>query len=384
MLNATLGAAVRELGPNFALELSNQLQNGSGYLWQQFLPEEQRASYYVDGGTITVSSTMAGLAGMDSPYAPGGRMSITKFLESTAKIANTVRLPEQLLRQLQDMVARAQFAASLNGTSSTALTTLIEELLNFTEKAIIQPHLDTMEWLRSQALTAGKIDWQFNKQKLLIDYGVPTSNFITKATGASGYGNPSSTFWADDRKAQRALRYKLAARVMHAETYDALVNQPANNIEVVTFSDSPDGTRRAQLRKYVNRAGNTVASSDARDTVDVIIYDREGEMLNPADPSGETLKVPFMPIGKIVYIGQGGDNGYRVGQGATPDADNSRRLGYTHIGPTVENNGAVGRWVSVIQPEREEWIIEGRGVTNGLPVIESEKKIAILETEMPA
>jgi len=43
------------------------------------------------------------------------------------------------------------------------------------------------------------------------------------------------------------------------------------------------------------------------------------------------------------------------------------RLGYTHIGPTEEADGALGRWARVYTPDDRQWELCGEGVTNGLP-----------------
>ena len=382
MTHATLGNALQALGPGFELDVIKEERPDQAYLFTTFLPEEEKLEYTAEGGAMRVVGTMAGIVGMDSPYPPGGLFEISKFLERTAKIANRVDMPEEILRQLQRL-SQVDAYQQVTGAAPTGLRQMIEELLNFTLKAIIQPHYDTMEYLRGLALFAGEIDWLFNKTNLKVDYGIPAANKLALRQGNDAYGGTASKFWADDRAAQRLLRYRVQARVMHVETFDVIINNAANNIEIVSMQTLPSGVRMASLRKYVSRAGGVVASSDARDSFDVYIYDREGEMLNPADTS-QTIKVPFAPLGKISYLGAVGDSQYRFGQGATPDADVRKRVGHTHIGPTTENDGLPGRFVEVFKPEQEKWMITGRGVTNGLPVIEAPKKIVIASTEMPS
>ena len=92
-------------------------------------------------------------------------------------------------------------------------------------------------------------------------------------------------------------------------------------------------------------------------------------MLDPTDTS-KTKRVQFAPSGKLLYVANNRRNGYRVGEGSTPDPVRDMALGYTHIAPTVEGNGAMGRWGRLYVPETAQWSIRAEGVTNGLPVRE--------------
>jgi hypothetical protein len=57
-------------------------------------------------------------------------------------------------------------------------------------------------------------------------------------------------------------------------------------------------------------------------------------------------------------------------------------LGYTHIGPTVEGGGQMGRWAQLFTPEQLPMQLHGRAVTNGLPVVETPEKIAIASSDL--
>lgn len=371
-----LRAALQQLGPTFALRLINALRPGGEYVFARFLPEEDKPSYFVDGGNMTITPTMAGLSGMDSPYPTGGQIAVSTFLEKSAKISNRVPLPEEAIRVMQEMVVR------LRGTGQeVTIDVLVNELLNFAERLIVQAHWDTMEFLRGQTLNRHTIDWTFNNVHLKVNYGVPESHRPAKRTGAEGYGAAQSTFWADDRKAQRALNYQIAARIIHPQTMDMILENPANSI-MIADEQRIEGARVVSLRKIISRAGTAVESRDLRDGATFVVYDREGEIINPADPDGDTLKLPFQPIGSISYVGSQQDSGYRVGQGASADPENTNRIGYTHIAPTVENGGRSGRWARVRNPDNEPWQVVGEGVTNGLPVLQSPKKTFVLETEV--
>lgn len=349
-----------------AFTVANEARPGNVFVFNRLLPEVLRRDYVARAGAMTVRATMAGLVGMDSPYPEGGSFDISTFEEDTVKIANRVRLPEKSLRDLYEFIRTVRDGG---GNSTEAV---IDEALNFVDKLIVQPHLDTMEWLRGQALVTGAIDWVFNKKRLLVDYGVPSTNFLPARTGTAGYGGNASLFWADIRAIRRILKNNIRAFIWHSETREMVLANDANSIAIVNENGS-----QIEIVKIV---GNTERNStDARDRARFIAYDEEGEIFDPVN-EGKTISIPFMPKGAILAVGNNNAAQFVIGAGSTPPPNNT--LGFTHIGPTVEGRNAPGRWADVYTPQNEPWAIEGRGVTNGLPVIEAPEKIAVATTEM--
>lgn len=370
-MNTSFFNALAQLGADAAFRVARAARPAAEYLFATILPERQRNSYYVEDGTMRIVPTMAGLVAMDSPYPPGGVVEISTFLEESAKIANSNTIPEKALREIQAMV---QQLALGGGNTNEAL---VREALNFLDKVILQPHMDTMEWLRGQALVYGQINWTFNNKNLLIDYGIPAANLLTTRTIASteAYGESGSVFWGDVREARKLLKYDLRIAMAHPETIDVILGNTANSFEVLQQADSG-----IQIRKLVGSLERP--SSDNRDIITLVPYGLEGSLLDPANP-GTPTAVPFLPLGKILFIGSGERRGYVVGEGATNEPEADLELGYTHIAPTVEGNGAPGRWARLFTPEGRPWQLQGDGVTNGVPVIRNNEKIVVASTEMP-
>jgi hypothetical protein len=315
-INLNFSEALEALGADAAFRIANAARPPAVYLFGTLLPEVTRASYTASAGSMVVRTTMAGLAAMDSPYPPGGVMDVSRFIAEVAKIANEVSLPERSLRELQTLLQTLGDQATVE--------TVQNEALNFLQKVIIQAHLDTMEWLRGQALTTGALAWTFNNLALSVDYGVPDGNFLTKRTGNDAWDGSASKFWTDIRLLQKALRYNVRAYIMHPDTLNAIVNNDANKIEVLSQTDSV-----MRIRRLVG--DNERPASDARETVELIAYGLEAEVLDPAK-AGEAKIVPFMPSGKILAVGNNNQAGYRVGEGSTPD-------------PTMETAWATLTWL---------------------------------------
>jgi len=358
-MDFSFAEALNKLGRNAAFRIINEARTPGDYLLETLLPEVNKPDYHIDSGYMTIRTTMAGLVGMDSPYPPGGQMEVSTFLERTAKIANESALTESTLRQLQQILLQR----GLTGNARTDF--LRDEALNFLDKVIVQAHMDTAEWLRSKALFSGAINWVFNKKTLAVDYGVPSTFFGTNRTGNDRYNanHADNKFWTDHYAALAALRYNVRAIIGHTTTVLAIINTDANNFEV-----SQNGNVFT-LKRWRGKANGSALSADGRDMVQIIAYDLEGEVLDPADTS-TTQRIQFAPTGKLLYVGNNRRTGYRVGEGSTPDPIFDQALGYTHIGPTVEGGGAPGRWADMYTPQNAPWQLNARGVSNMLPVRE--------------
>jgi hypothetical protein len=359
-------AVLAQLTPNAAFRIANATRPPGDYLWEAILPETPVWSYIANSGNMTVHATMAGLVGMDSPYPPGGYVSVSTFLEQLAKIAIEVPLKEEVVRQLQQMLMQLQ----VSGTPTNEI--IMNEALNFLQKLVVQPLIDSMEWLRGQALTTGAINWTYNGKSLVVSYGVPAANILAQRTGTDVYDGTTSKFWADIVLLRQRLRGNLRAIVAHPDTVDRIRYNPANN--AVAVQEDAGGLT---FRKIVPATG--AFTNDVADIVQIVKYDREGEILNPADPTS-TIIVPFCQRNKLVAIGNNNRTGYRVGEGSTDDPNRDNPIGYTHLGPTVEGGGRPGRWAQLYTPEAAPWELRGRGAMNGMPVIEAPDKIAVAST----
>lgn len=373
-MNFNFAEALAALGANAAARIANGVRPPANYLFNTFLPERNMVDYHVDAANMIVRATMAGLVAMDSPYPPGGVVSISNFLENTAKIAISNTLTEGALRDLQTLMRLMQAQGTLT------VDYLQREALNFLQKVILQAHLDRAEWLRGQALVNGMIDWTFNQKQLLVDYGIPAGNKLTVRTDANNdaYGDSNSAFWADVAAARRLLRFDVRAAVLNSVTMMEIIDNPANNLEILSQEN-----QMFRVRRYTTIGGNTVRDTDARYQMEFVVYDEEAEVLDTTPGNlGQTQLVKFMPDGKIVYVGANRQSGYRVGQGSTDDPANDLELGYHHIAPTVEGNGQPGRWARLYVPEGRPMHLTGEAAENSLPVILSPAKIVIASTEI--
>jgi len=258
----------------------------------------------------------------------------------------------------------------------------VQEVFNFTAKVLVQSHIDTAEYLRGQALMYGNIDWTFGDVNLNIDYGIPNEHVLNTRTISSGdaYSESGSTFWADHKQAVQALGFNYQGPYMHYNTFQAIIENEANDIQIV--EENAPVFQIARFRRDENGNRTEMLSRDTRDRASVVVYSQEAEIIDPANPE-QTQTVPFIEPGRIFYVGEGKTDDFRVGTGSTEAANLEFDLGYTHLGPTVEGNGQPGRWANVYTPQGQEWQLIGQGVQNMLPVIENEERLFIMSTEMP-
>ena len=244
--------ALRTLGPDAGFRLINAARPAGSYVFAGLLPERALRTYEAKDASMTVRSAMAGLVSMDTPYPPTGVVDTTTFLERTAKVANRSVLTEQTLRTLQEMALYLQ----ISGGSTNER--MVEEVLNFTNAVLIQPHLDVAEWLRGQAIATGAISWVFGTTNLVVDYGIPAGNKLTARTGTAAYAGSASAFWDDIRSANKLLRGSTnIIRIAHPDLVDDIVYNAVNATQVVAMTDGA-----VTVRRMIAQNGTNTPSSD--------------------------------------------------------------------------------------------------------------------------
>lgn len=372
-----LRQAIDNLEQSSVFELANAARPPADYLFNAVLPSINMDTYDVSNSTMSIRTTMAGLTGMDSKYTSGGAAEVSEMAGKTGKIAITAELPEQFLRQLQNLLLR------LTAQNQNTVTSIQDTGLNFVNKIIVQAILDREEWLKGQALFTGALDWTFNGKNLKANYGIPSENFLPSRTGNDAYKGSASKFWEDYYSAQDILGWKVSACIMHPTTLKGiLANAEVNQLQ---FVSSDPATNTFVFQRLVSRGGNTVASSDPRDFISIIAYNKEGEIWDLANP-GKTTKVPFCPVGGVLWLGESIDsvnNVFVVGSGATeePIIESPVLLGYGHVAPTTEGGGLPGRWSRLYVPQEKPWSLAADGVSNFIPVIQAPERIVIGTTE---
>lgn len=360
-------------------QLANTRPAASSYLLAAILPPIQRATYEAKSGRMRVISTMAGMVGMDSPYPEGSFITGDTFSENTLKIAQAVSMPEARTREIQAMIQ----SLGLGAVPADPQAILTNALLNLYEKGVLQALDDTEEWMRAQALTTGRIDWTFAGNKVSVDYGLGAESKPATRTGAQGYGAASSTFWADIRAARKYLK-SVRVFLMSGDTLDMILDNNAHQIVVQSDTESQDGMQRTvTIRRAIYNEQGTAAIAldrDARNSVTLVAYNRLGTVLAPTkDNPRQTAQVQFIPDGTIVAVGNNQIDNILSLDG-TPTQQNA--LGYTHIAPTVEGQGTIGRWGRIYTPQERPWAARAEGVANVLPVIEAPEKLMLLTSEV--
>lgn len=370
-------AAIDALGGTRGIaRLANESRAPATYLLQtSILPVRLRAGYTAEDAGMVVRSTMAGLVGMDSKYPEGGVIDVNTFRENIAKLAIQVNLSERTKRQLRETVA----SMLTQGDQGRAGLVVINTILNFVNKLLLQPHYDRIEWMCSQVLFLDEIAWRFNGARLALDYQTPAQYLFASRTGTARYGGSASVFWADHREAQRLLLGADYVVIAHGNTINQIVYNDANSANILAAQDGNFTIQR--FRGSLERP-----STDARDTARFVSYNLEAEVFNPAgNGDGTTDKIAFAPEGFLLYVARGTPDQdiVDIGAGSTDEQDeNDLEIGYTHLGPTEEAEGALGMWARVYKPEDMPMQLRGQSASNVLPVLRNRTRRVVLSTAM--
>lgn len=359
---------------NFAFRIARASVIPNDYVLNTILPQELRPDYHVDGGTMTITPTMLGLVAMDSPYPPFGAISTTSFFENSAKIGGHMFFPEKALRDLQAWIRQDAALGMMNGNMGAATTAAnartMESVIGFANM-VVKAHWDTYEWLRGQALSTGAISWTFNKIPLSINYNVPAANKPAQRTGTARYNGSASEFWNDIRFVFTKLSNPRF--IMNENTWLAIIGQDANKIDI----GIGNGATRT-IRRY--RGDLERPSTDARDMISITVYNKSGSVIDAK--TGTLTAKQFIPDGIIICVGEATPAGFELTQGSVANPDNTLRLGYTHLAPTVEGGGVPGIWSRVYTPEGKPMQLMAETAANMLPVVLNPNNLVILNTAL--
>lgn len=388
-MNLNFQAAIAYLrstaGGNFASDLANGARPDAAYVFtNDVLPIREVASYFVQAAGTIIRATMTGLVGMDSLGGPIGAVEMNTFLANTAKFGGHAHFNEATLRELQNA------AQNVFNTGGDTVQFAVDNVLNFVQKLLIQPQLDTLEYLAVRACMTGALDWTFNQKRLQVNYGVPAGNLFAQRTLLASYvkgvtnTGANSVFWDDWRSARSILGGPFTAFAT-PETIDGIISNPANNI----FLTAQDEFGSVSFDRIVNTSTDR-RSEDQRNNGRIIAYDQSGNVFDLVN-RGQTVEVPFLSDGYIICIGRPrrqefgiisnrGDEEPRGG-GAT-GLMNGPTIGYTHLGPSVERGGQTGIFNNVYVTDLMPMQLQGDTLMNALPLILQPTRLVVLRTTM--
>jgi hypothetical protein len=371
-MDVNFQSALRTFEPGQINELANSVNENIQYLGDTLLPSIQRPGYTATGGNIKIKGTMAQPIPMDTDYPEGGIIGITGVDADTAKFGQSIWFPEKTIREIQAFVEKMQ----LGLVSGDPAAFVQNALVNFLEQLIVKPHDDTREYCKIKAITEGKILMVGNKSTVDVDYSIPLSNIFANRTGNNRYNGTTSKFKDDMTAAKKILGQSLLGVVMHGDTLDAIIDNPVHNFVITAEAFSQDRkTRTVTVRTVVNNG--QAFSLDTRTSFTLVGYSREGEILDIANP-GQTIKKPFIDVGRIAVIG----DTPRVDLLPQLDGTPIGSLGYYHVGPTVEGGGTLGRWSDIYVPEGRPWSIRARGAENSIPMFDKPEDVVLLSTAL--
>ncbi len=373
---------------NFAFRMARNAQQPGRYLLtRQVLPRENRPDWHVTGGTMTITPTLLGDVAMDSPYPPMGNMEATAFFENTSKFAGQMFFNEKQQRELITAINGLRVAGSLDGLSQAQIMGDFDTQMNMIRAtgraddntingrrlnqvlgilaSIQKSNWDTGEYLAGMALTEGALSYTFNDIEMNVSYDIPAAN-VKDYSGNDRFDQSASKFWTFIKAAYRQLSNPVF--IWNSNSYYDVAENTVNQIEGVQIA--------GDTRRLVRYQENVIRQrQDDRESITTRIYDAAGAVMNPATKS--IVSKPFIKDKRLIAIGGLNPDGIELTLGGMTDPDNSLRLGYTHVGPTVEGQGRPGIWARIYTPEGKPMQVLAETAVNMLPAILNPKRIMI-------
>jgi hypothetical protein len=375
-------------GDNFAFRRARNANQPGSYLFNKILPRQNRNNFHTVGGTMTMTATMMGPVAMDSDPAPFGNIEADTFFEKIQKFGGAMFFNEKQQREMMELEKEIRLDTSMNGQmaageidtqinmmsdtgradSGTINGARINRLLDV-NNMIIKSNWDTGEWLCGEALTEGKIDFNFGGLETKIDYRIPAKNIKTY-TGNDRFDQSASKWY-------EFLQFVYATienpRIyLNQNAYFGIANNPVNQIRSVDFT--------GDVRRLERYNPNVITQkTDSREEATVNVYNKAGSIFDQTtDPKSPRLvPKPFLKDRRVLVIGGLNTDEYELTLGGVTDPHNELQIGYNHIGPTIEGGGRPGIYANIYSmPHRAQQIFVDT-YTNMLPVILNPKKICI-------
>lgn len=373
-------------GETFAWRMAQNANPPSELLFNQMMPRENKNSWNVNGGTMTMTPTILGDVAMDAYPAPMGNLEATIFSENVSKFGGQMFFNEQQQREFiqaeQDIRLNASYAGrdaagnmesqirmlaeTGRADNSTINGARINRILGIVN-TIFASHYQTSEWLAGEALTEGKIVYTFNGLSQSINYNIPSTNFF-EYSGNDRFDQSASKWWTFVRAVNRIL--DSPQFYMNSNSYYDIVENDVNKIQEIAI----DGTVR-RMTKYRDDA--ITQKRDANESLSVNIYDKAGSVM---DVNTKTLKsLPFLKDKRVVVVGELNQSEIQLDLGGVTDPDNNLRIGYTHVGPSVEAGGRPGIYANIFSKPEMPMQLHVLTYVNMLPVILNPKKVIIAQ-----
>jgi hypothetical protein len=381
MLNSNLRG-----GENFAFRLARNANTPDDYLFSnRVLPRTNKPTWNITGGTLTITPTDLKPVAMDATPAPMGNLQATFLNEQISKFGGQMFFNEKQQRELLTMEQEIYLNAGLNGgaspygdinTQMNMLSTTgradsatingarinrILGIINFIKLA----HWNTSESLAGEALTEGVLDENFSGLDVTVDYKVPAANIKTYS-GTDRFDQSASKWWTFVRLAYKMFRNPQFYG--NSNAYFDIVENPVNKVreQFLTGDVRP-------MSKYNENV--ITQKQDANERMNFNVYDKAGAVM---DPRLKTLvSKPFLKDKRVIVIGELNTSQIELELGGVTDPDNALRLGYTHVGPSIEGGGRPGIYANIYTENHKPMQLFVDTYVNMLPAILNGKKLMI-------
>lgn len=222
------------------------------YLFSAFFPSKKQLSLdlsYIKGAKGAVKPLS--LSGYDAKAIPLAREGFDKLETEMPYFKNMMVLNEKQKRELVNLLA---------ANNQAAVETVVNEIFDDQGTLLDNAEL-TLEMMRAQALTTGKVTFANNGQKVDFDYEVPADNKVGPTVAWSDAANADPiadlTRWADNAEIRHGVRPTYA--VMNASTFALIKKAKAVKDAIYVLGNGNVTVSTAKVKEHIkDETGLTV------------------------------------------------------------------------------------------------------------------------------
>lgn len=235
--------------PAIAAYYNEKPKENAPYLLGVFFPDNKQLGTdlsYIKGAKGSVKPLS--LSGYDAKAIPIGREGFEKLTTEIPFFKNSMNINEKQRKELLNV---------LQSGNQQVIDMVLNKIFD-DETTLVDNAELTLELMRAQALTTGKIAFSSNGQSISFDYGVPAENKVTSDWTVTATADPLAdiTSWQDTIEANTGVRPN--ALIMNSTTLNKMKKVDAIKNAIYVFGDGKVTPNTAKIVEYLaSEAGVT-------------------------------------------------------------------------------------------------------------------------------
>ena len=267
-----------------AYYLGNPMENPP-YLLGAFFPNRKQLGTdlsYIKGAKGAVKPLS--LSGYDAKAIPIDREGFEKLMTEIPFFKNMMLINEKQRKELLNFMA---------ANNEAAIQMVVNNIFN-DQARLVDNAMLTLEMMRAQAITTGKVTFSSNGQSITVDYGVPEDNFVDANWTVATSADPLNDIlgWQDTVEASYGTRPRTL--IMNSKTFGLIQKSDSIKDAIYVMGNGSVTPTRSRTADFISTEAD----------VDIYIYNKgymNGATFTKFIPDNTVVMLPNSTVGYMNF-----------------------------------------------------------------------------------